>query len=123
MANSFPLPLGTSAASVEETHPRVDSRHPHSAPPLTLSAIAIGAPALVVELGLEEELCAWLRAVGIREGEHVTVLRRAVFGGPIHVRTSVGGEFALNRQLAKAIVLRPAASRDPAVDDDEESAA
>src|SRR5438270_3592309 len=113
MANTFPLPLGTSAASVEDTNPHADSgssrshssrpsSRPHSraALPLTLSAVAVGTPAHVVALELDDELRAWLRAVGIREGERVTLLRRAVFGGPIHVRTRAGGEFALNRQPA-----------------------
>ena len=31
------------------------------------------------------------------------VLRRAPFGGPVHVRTSSGGEFALDRRIALAI--------------------
>src|SRR5437879_5190530 len=124
MANSFPLPLDTSAESIETTHPRL-------ALPLTLAAIDLARPAVVVALEIEDEMRAWLRAVGIREGERVTVLRRAVFGGPIHVRTSSGGEFALNRQLAKAIVLRASSESDASEaeadddddDDDEESAA
>src|SRR4051812_2325736 len=96
MANSIPLPLGSMLDQSE-------TRHAHG---LTLAAIPLGVPARVVSLGLDEELRAWVRAVGIREGERLTVLRRAIFGGPLHVRTSSGGEFALNRQLAKAIVLR-----------------
>lgn len=95
MANSIPLPLGT---ALEDTNPS-------HAQGLTLAAIPLGVPAKVVALGVDDELRAWIRAVGIREGERLVVLRRAIFGGPLHVRTSAGGEFALNRQLAKAIVL------------------
>jgi len=42
-------------------------------------------------------------AVGVFEGEAIMVLRRAPFGGPLHVRTSSGGEFALDRRIALAI--------------------
>jgi len=100
MANSVPLPFaiesGTESASGDRERTRTSS----------LARLGVGASARVVSLELEDELCAWVRAVGIREGERLTVLRRAIFGGPIHVRTSVGGEFALNRQLAKSILLR-----------------
>src|SRR5580692_655285 len=71
-----------------------------------LSAVAIGDTAEVVELALEADLAGWLRAVGIGEGERLTVLRRAAFGGPIHVRTSSGGEFALHRSLAASVLTR-----------------
>jgi Fe2+ transport system protein FeoA len=71
-----------------------------------LSALAVGGTAEVIELVLDADLAAWLRAVGISEGERVTVLRRAVFGGPIHVRTSSGGEFALHRSLAASVLTR-----------------
>jgi ferrous iron transport protein A len=71
-----------------------------------LSSLAVGDTAEVVALALEGDLAAWLRAVGISEGERVTVLRRAVLGGPIHLRTSSGGEFALQRSLAASIMTR-----------------
>ena len=70
-----------------------------------LSSVAVGTPVQVDHLDLEDDLREWLRAVGIREGECLTVLRRAAFGGPVHVRTRSGGEFALNRSLAKSIVV------------------
>jgi ferrous iron transport protein A len=72
----------------------------------SLAHIAIGEEAIVCELALESELAAWLRAVGIGEGDSVSVLRVGAFGGPLHVRNSVGGEFALNRQLAKSILVK-----------------
>jgi ferrous iron transport protein A len=71
-----------------------------------LASLAAGDSALVVELALEPEMSGWLRAVGVGEGERVTVLRRAAFGGPIHVRTSAGGEFALHRDLAASVRTR-----------------
>lgn len=72
----------------------------------TLDAIDRDVPVEVVSLALEDDLVAWLRAVGIAEGERVIVLRRAAFGGPLHVRTSSGGEFALHRSLARSIFIR-----------------
>ena len=75
---------------------------------LSLAQIAIGEEVVVRELSLEPELAAWLRAVGIGEGDSVSVLRMGAFGGPLHVRNSVGGEFALNRQLAKSIFVKRA---------------
>ena len=52
---------------------------------------------------LEGEAAAWLAAVGLHEGEELTVLRRAALGGPLHVRTSSGGEFAVAREVAAHI--------------------
>jgi ferrous iron transport protein A len=66
-------------------------------------------PVVVSAVELDRDLVAWLSAVGIREGEKVTVLRRAAFGGPLHVRTGAGGEFALGRPLARAIRVSPIA--------------
>ncbi len=77
-----------------------------SADDASLAALAIGSSARVVRLALEDDLAAWLRAVGVAEGERLTVLRRAAFGGPIHIRTASGGEFALNRALARSIITR-----------------
>jgi ferrous iron transport protein A len=80
----------------------------------TLSSLGAGETACVLELALEPEMAGWLRAVGISEREHVTVLRRAAFGGPIHVRTSSGGEFALHRALAASVLMRRVApDREP----------
>jgi ferrous iron transport protein A len=76
-------------------------------PSFALDAIKDGAHAQIVALDLEVDFAEWLRAVGIHEGERVTVLRRALLGGPIHVRTGSGGEFALNRSLAQSIRVIP----------------
>ncbi len=72
----------------------------------TLDALDSNIAVEVVSLDLEPDLVAWLRAVGIAEGERVIVLRRAAFGGPLHIRTSSGGEFALHRSLARSIHIR-----------------
>jgi len=57
----------------------------------------------IEKVDLEADVAAWLDAVGLHEGEHVTVIRRAALGGPLHVRTSSGGEFAVAREVASSI--------------------
>jgi ferrous iron transport protein A len=67
----------------------------------------------IVHLAQEAEHAAWLRAVGMHEGAEVTVLRKAPFGGPIHLRSSDGGEFAIHRDLARCIQVGVALGRPP----------
>lgn len=71
---------------------------------MTLSEAEIGRPVRIAKVDLEEDVVAWLGAVGLDMGEELVVLRRAIFGGPLHVRTSSGGEFAVARELAAKIV-------------------
>jgi Fe2+ transport system protein FeoA len=71
-----------------------------------LATMKPGDSARILDLAVEADLAAWLRAVGLGEGEDVRVLRHAALGGPIHVRTAAGGEFALNRSLARRIFVR-----------------
>ena len=70
---------------------------------MKLLDLPLGSAARVVALALDGVGACRLRAVGVFEGEAITVLRRAPFGGPVHVRTSSGGEFALDRRIASAI--------------------
>ncbi|MGH7285302.1 MAG: FeoA family protein [Polyangiaceae bacterium] len=63
----------------------------------------IGSSATVLALDMDPQLAAWLRAVGIGEGDRIDVLRAGAFGGPLHVRNASGGELAINRQLARSI--------------------
>ena len=79
---------------------------PETAP--TLDTVADGVRVRVTELRLERGDAAWLSAVGISKGDLLTVLRRAPFGGPLHVATEEGGEFALGRSLARGVVVVPA---------------
>lgn len=80
-----------------------------------LSALAPGRAASVVVVSLDAHLVRWLEAIGIGAGDRVTVLRRAAFGGPIHLRTQTGGEFAIDRALAANIhVEADVAAPDPA---------
>ena len=112
---SFPIPAPSScapsSAAPSAGAPRGATGGSREIP---LASIPLGAHARVVRLDLDDELRDWLAAVGIGVGERVVVLRRAVFGGPLHLRTSTGGEFALNRGLARMILISV---------DEEESAA
>jgi ferrous iron transport protein A len=76
----------------------------------SLDEVAVGVSARVDAVRLDADVSAWLAAVGIAKGENVVVLRRAAFGGPIHVRTGSGGEFAVARALARAITVDGAAT-------------
>ncbi len=111
-ASSFPAPPLTeespSPPRVEGAGPRarVLGRAVDASAETSLDAIACGARARVVRVVLDADQAAWLAAVGIHDGERLTVLRRAAFGGPMHVRTRAGGEFAIARALARAIRVR-----------------
>ena len=54
----------------------------------------------ITSIDLEGEAAAWLGAVGLHESEELVVLRRAALGGPLHVRSAGGGEFAVAREVA-----------------------
>ena len=72
---------------------------------MTLFDLPLSQTARVASLSLDPREAKRVRAVGVFEDEEVMVLRRAPFGGPIHLRTSSGGEFALDAGLAKAILV------------------
>ena len=72
---------------------------------LALSEVALGGAGRVADIALEPEEVGWLRAVGLFEGARITLLRRAPFGGPLHLRTGSGAEFADDRDLARAVML------------------
>jgi ferrous iron transport protein A len=74
---------------------------------MMLADAVLGRRLRIEAVDLDEEARAWLDAVGLHDGEELIVLRRAVFGGPLHVRTSSGGEFAVAHELAARITVRP----------------
>jgi ferrous iron transport protein A len=96
----------------ESSEPRVESAEPVARAQTALASLAPGESASVVSVALERELVRWLEAIGIGAGDRVTVLRRAAFGGPIHLRTQAGGEFAVDRALAASIACRRNAAGD-----------
>jgi ferrous iron transport protein A len=70
-----------------------------------LASAALGRLLRIATLDLDSDAAAWLAAVGLHEGEELVVLRRAALGGPVHVRTASGGEFAVARELAARIAV------------------
>lgn len=62
----------------------------------------------IVDIGgggahVDAPVAAWLAAVGLARDEVVTILRRAPFGGPLHLRSAAGAELAVAREIALAI--------------------
>lgn len=110
-SSAFRLQAAESAAegAIATEKPSGPRAHLVEGATCVLARVAVGLLVCVVSLELEADLAEWLRAVGIGEGERLTVLRRAAFGGPVHVRTSSGGEFALNSSLARCIHTEPSA--------------
>lgn len=78
--------------------------------PVTLGALATGRSGVIASLELPADERAWIDAVGLSPGREVTVLRRGVFGGPLHVRVDTGAEFAVDAELARHVVLAGDAS-------------
>jgi ferrous iron transport protein A len=72
---------------------------------MTLRELEIDREAKIVRLTLAADAASYLRAVGFAEGVSVRVIRRAAFGGPLHVRTSSGADVALDRELAAGVEL------------------
>jgi len=76
----------------------------------TLDTLAPGVTASIAALRLPVKDAEWLRAVGLYEGTEVELLRRAPFGGPLHVRTASGAEFAVDAELAAHVEVAEAGS-------------
>ncbi|WP_437599166.1 FeoA family protein [Sorangium sp. So ce590] len=85
-----------------------DARAAVAASPLAKAST--GQRVVVIEVGLEADLAGWLGAMGLGSGQTLTVIRRAAFGGPLHVRTGSGGELAINAGLARSILVAPLAA-------------
>ena len=75
--------------------------------PLLLRQLAIGESATIVRLDVDLELQKRLVALGLRVGKAVKVIRRAAFGGPIHVRIGTT-EIMLRATEAALISVTPA---------------
>lgn len=72
----------------------------------TLAALATGIAREIAALALSAEDAAVLDGLGLSPGRRVTVLRRAAFDGPLHVRVDTGVELALDPALAAGVTLR-----------------
>jgi ferrous iron transport protein A len=72
---------------------------------MSLANAAVGLRLKIASIDLDADVAAWLCAVGLSRGEELVVLRRAMLGGPLHVRVGSGGEFAVARELASRIAV------------------
>jgi ferrous iron transport protein A len=72
-------------------------------PTPALDALPVGGQGVVAGLDVPGEEASLLRAMGIAEGQTVSLLRVGLGGDPLHVRLGSGGEFALARPLARAV--------------------
>ena len=80
---------------------------------MTLNLLGTGECGTILALEASEELYQRLVALGLRIGNSVHLLRRARFGGPLHVRVGTT-ELMLRRREAHCIHLThesPAASQ------------
>ncbi len=77
--------------------------------PLLLRQLATGESATIVNLDVDLELKKRLVALGMRVGKVVKVIRRAAFGGPIHVRIGTT-EIILRTTEASLISVTPNAA-------------
>ncbi len=73
--------------------------------PPSLGSLPSGASGVIASLELPPVDRAWIDAMGLSPGREVTVLRRALLGGPLHVRLDTGAEFAIDAELARRVVL------------------
>lgn len=74
--------------------------------PHPLREHAFGVWSEVCSIDLPAEEARWLAALGVHPGARLIVLRRALLGGPFHVRTAAGGAFALGDALASRVQVR-----------------
>ena len=72
-----------------------------------LESLPCGQSARIEALTVESDLHARLSALGLRHGKWIQVVRRAVLGGPLHVRVGTT-EIILRRKEAAQIQLSPA---------------
>jgi ferrous iron transport protein A len=72
----------------------------------TLSALRAGQSARIESLHFQSEFTARLRALGLREGQTVRVLRQAQWGGPLHLSLGLT-EVMLRTCEAQAIEVTP----------------
>jgi ferrous iron transport protein A len=77
---------------------------------MSLFELPFLTPAVIEAITLDANDAGILRAMGLAEGQRVSVLRRAPFGGPLHVRAGEA-DFALDRSLAAAVRVRPTEDR------------
>ncbi|MBM4378590.1 MAG: ferrous iron transport protein A [Deltaproteobacteria bacterium] len=69
----------------------------------SLDTFKPGDAGTIVAIEVEPAEAGLIRAMGLEEGESVSLLRTGMGGDPLHVRLGSGGEFALARPLARMV--------------------
>ncbi len=72
-----------------------------------LSNLASGTTGTVESIDLDARLSGRFAALGIHDGASVRLVRRALFGCPLHLRVG-GSEVAIRRTEARRISIRTA---------------
>jgi ferrous iron transport protein A len=52
----------------------------------SLADMAVGASAEIELIDADDELRQRFAALGLRAGQHLQLLRKAIWGGPLHIR-------------------------------------
>jgi ferrous iron transport protein A len=76
---------------------------------MTLTELKVGARGLVEAIilrGQDQGLALRLEAMGLVPNKSVTVLRKASFGGPLHIRVGTTTELMIRRQEADLVMIR-----------------
>jgi ferrous iron transport protein A len=77
---------------------------------MTLSELKIGDEAIVEQVAMNRhgyELANRLAALGVVENKSIRVLRKAKFGGPLHIQVGLTTEIAIRCQEADMVRVRP----------------
>lgn len=75
---------------------------------MTLSDLSIGKMAIIDQISLShhgQDLITRLEAMGITPNKPIQVLRKALLGGPLHIRVGATTEIAIRRQEAEKVLI------------------
>jgi ferrous iron transport protein A len=72
----------------------------------SLSTLGVGQQAIITAIEVDEFLFHRLSALGFRIGKPLSIIRRGIFNGPLHVRLGTT-DVILRRNEAKNIQITP----------------
>lgn len=71
----------------------------------SLDTLSTGQAAVITALEVDEALFHRLSALGFRVGKHLSIIRRGIFNGPLHVRLGTT-DVILRKREAKSIHIK-----------------